>query len=273
MPGDSPMTTAASQEEIDAATAYEQLFVKAIFAEWAPRVLDAARVRSGHRVLDVACGTGVLAREAAGRVGRSGSVAGLDAGAGMLAVAESIDPAIEWRQGMAEALPFADDSFDVVVSQFGLMFFGDRQLALQEMQRVLAPGGRLAVAVWDTLENNPSYAIDVALLDRFGGKSAGDALRAPFVLGDRTVLRELFVAADLDPAAIATQRGTGRFPSIRVMVEADLRGWLPVMGVSLTEQQITQILRQAEEDLSRYRCDDGSVEFESSAHIVSVAEV
>lgn len=260
-----------SQAEIDAAAAYEDLFVEALFGEWAPRVMDAARAQPGERVLDVACGTGVLAREAAVRVGQSGSVTGLDAGAGMLAVAERIEPGIAWRQGIAEELPFGDDSFDVVVCQFGLMFFSEQRQALREMQRVLKPEGRLAVAVWDTLESNPSYAIDVALLDRFGGRRAGDALRAPFVLGDRAELAALFAAAGMSSASIATSTGTGRFPSIRVMVEADLRGWLPIMGVYLTEQQIEQILRQAEEDLGPYLCDDGSVEFESSAHIVSVA--
>lgn len=264
------MSDAPSEAAIAGAEAYEALFVAGLFQEWAPRVADAGGVRSGQRILDVACGTGVLAREATDRVGTSGSVVGLDADAGMLAVAERLAPTGEWHQGTAEALPFADASFDVVMSQFGLMFFSDRSQALREMCRVLKPGGTLAVAVWDTLANNPAYAADVELLDRTAGRSAGDALRAPFVLGDRTELAALFADAGLASATIETTVGKGRFPSIRTMVEADLRGWLPLMGVALSEAQIEHILSEAEVALGPYRRADGTVEFESAAHVVSV---
>lgn len=264
------MVDTPSAEEIAAAEAYENLFVEALFAEWAPRVLDAANVRAGDRVLDVACGTGILAREALARVGSGGSVTGLDAGAGMLAVAERLEPAVHWRQGMAEELPFADDTFDVVVSQFGLMFFADRGRALREMQRVLGPGGRLAVAVWDSLERHPGYVAEVELLDRIGGRRAGDALRAPFVLGDLATLRALFDAQGMGSASIETFEGTARFPDVATMVEADLRGWLPVMGVRLSEPQIEEILEQAEEQLRPFVVDGGRVTFASPAHLVSL---
>jgi ubiquinone/menaquinone biosynthesis C-methylase UbiE len=87
-------------------------------------------------VLDVACGTGILASEASARVGPNGYVAGVDPNPGMLAVAARIAPSIEWRKGTAELLPYPDQSFDAVVSQFGLMFFIDRHQALREMLRV-----------------------------------------------------------------------------------------------------------------------------------------
>lgn len=250
-----------SKEEIAAATAYEDLFVPALFQQWAPRVVTAAKIRPGHRVLDVACGTGILAREAFLRVGPNGAVAGLDPSAGMLSVAARVSPAVNWRQGSAESLPYADQSFDAVVSQFGLMFFSDRGKSLREMLRVLAPGGHLAVAVWDSLHNIPAYALEVALFERIAGEKAADALRAPFVLGDRRELETLFKDAGVVSVVIATHRGTARFPNIRSMVEADLRGWLPVMGVMLPEEQIKRILEEAEQVLSHYASEQGRVTF------------
>lgn len=113
------MSESQVQEQIAAATAYEERFVPALFQQWAPLVVRTAHIHPGNRVLDVACGTGVLAREAASQVGASGHIAGLDITPGMLEVARRIAPAIAWHQGTADALPFPNRSFDAVVSQFG----------------------------------------------------------------------------------------------------------------------------------------------------------
>lgn len=266
------MNDSLLEDQIAAANAYEELHVPALFRQWAGRVLDAVEIEPGHRVLDVACGTGVLAREAALHVGSTGLVAGIDPGPGMLAVAERLAPTIEWRQGTAESLPYPDQAFDVVASQFGLMFFTDRQQALREMLRVLVPGGTLAVAVWDKLENSAAYPIEVELLERRAGQSAADALRAPFVLGDSEEVTALFESAGVASVAIATRKGTARFPSIRSMVEADLRGWLPVMGVVLEEEQIEAILWEAESALQEYVSAEGQVVFDSPAHIITGAK-
>lgn len=266
------MNTQISDEEIEGARAYNDLHVPALFQQWAPFMADAADIQPGYRVLDVACGTGVLAREIAKHVGDHGTVTGLDAAAGMLAVAEELAPSIEWRKGVAEAPPFEDGSFDAVVCQFGLMFFEDRIAAINEMLRVLKTRGRLAVAVWESLERSQAYPDAVALLDRKAGCAAADALRAPFVLGDTNDLRTLFHQAGADLISIVTRKGRARFPSIRTMVEADLRGWLPVMGVHLDETLIQSILSQAESVLSRYVAPDGTVEFDTPAHIITAVK-
>lgn len=265
------MSDPGLEADVAAARAYEALFVPALFGQWASRVVDAANVVAGHRVLDVACGTGVLAREASVRAGPTGYVAGLDPNVGMLAVATELSPSVDWRQGTAESIPFADASFDAVASQFGLTFM-ERDRAIREMLRVLKPSGHLAVAVWDAVENIPAYAAEIALLERIAGRRAADALRAPFVLGDQKRLADAFDKAGAGSVTISTPTGVARFPSIRVMVEADLRGWLPVMGVKLAEEEIGRILEEAEDVLGAFVGDDGRVTFDARAHIVTATK-
>jgi SAM-dependent methyltransferase len=254
---------------LDAAKAYEAFLVPALFGQWSVKVADAAEIQAGVRVLDVACGTGILGREVFSRTGLKGRVVGIDRDPGMIAVAKQLAPGIDWREGEAEALPFPDRSFDAVVSQFSLMFFRDRHQALREMLRVVTPAGRVAVAVWDSLTQIPAYASEVAILEHTAGRRAADALRAPFVLGNGKDLARLFTEAGAAQTEITTQQGMANFPSIRSMVEADLRGWLPLMGVILTEEEINRILHAAEQALASYATADGRVRFPLSAHIVT----
>ncbi len=137
------------------------------------------------------------------------------------------------------------------------------------MLRVLAPSGRWAVAVWDSLENAPAYAAEVALVERIAGRRAADALRAPFVLGVRKDLAALFASVGMPSVTITSPHGMARFPSIRSVVEADLRGWLPVMGVALSQGQIHRILEEAEAALGPHVAAEGEASFDVPAHIVT----
>lgn len=257
------------REQIAAAEAYENLHVPALFRTWAPRLADLADLGPGRRVLDVACGTGVLAREARSRVGERGRVQGLDPVRGMLEVARRLAPDVDWTEGTAEALPFPDRTFDAVVSQFGMMFFEDRWAAASEMHRVLTPGGRVAVAVWAGLETCEAYADLVGLVERAAGSEAAAALSAPFAFERREDLAAPFESAGFDLVAAETEIGAACFPAIRTMVEADLRGWLPLMGVVLDEVPIRKILSEAEQVLARFVTPEGAVRFDIGAHLVT----
>ncbi len=139
------------QVSATAAEQYERYPVRFILGPWAPGLIEAAALQAGQHVLDVACGTGVVTRLAAGQVGETGQVTGLDINPGMLTVARTLPrPAgapITWQEGSALALPFPDAAFDAVLCQQGLQFFPDRPLAVREIHRVLRPGGRVAVSV------------------------------------------------------------------------------------------------------------------------------
>jgi len=250
------------------AEVYDEFFVPALFQQWGEVVVDAAGTSPGDRVLDVACGTGVLARAAAERVGADGAVTGLDANEEMLAVARRKSARIEWKHGRAESLPFPDASFDRVVSQFGFMFFDDRSAALREMMRVLRPGGRLALAVCDALDHSPGYAVLAELLHRLFGHAVADAFRAPFVLGDARELLALCLAAGIDNAAVARIDGTVRFSSIVSLVSTE-KACVWTLGGLLDDAQFERLVEAAEESLRPFAAPDGTVAFVMPALIVT----
>jgi ubiquinone/menaquinone biosynthesis C-methylase UbiE len=182
---------------------YERYFVPAIGAPLAAELVDAAALRQGERVLDVACGTGVVTRLAAERVGASGATAGLDINPGMLGVARSVTPAgvgIDWHQASAEATPFPDESFDAVLCQLGLQFFPDRPAALRELRRVLVPGGRLVVNV-----PGPEPAIFRILAEelvRHARPEAAGFVHQVFSLHETAELRDLLAEAGFDDVSL-----------------------------------------------------------------------
>jgi ubiquinone/menaquinone biosynthesis C-methylase UbiE len=249
------------------AEVYDARFVPALFAHWGPVVAGEARVREGERVLDVACGTGALTLAVADMVGPSGSVVGLDANPEMLAVARRKPQRIEWVEGKAEALPFPDNTFDAVVSQFGLMFFEDKPKALREMIRVLKPGGRLAVAVCDAVENSPGYAAFASLLDRLFSRRIGEAFRAPFSLGDAGRLHGICREAGFEDAEVVQRRGKVRFKAIDALVSTE-RACVWTLGGVLTDEQFERLLDESKIALRPFVVDGGTIEFDMPSLIV-----
>jgi ubiquinone/menaquinone biosynthesis C-methylase UbiE len=208
----------------DVGEQYERGLVPVIFTPWAKILIARVRPQPGERVLDVACGTGAVARLAAERVGPSGTVVGADASAGMLGAARRVPAAlpIEWREADAASLPFADASFDLVLCQQGLQFFPDRVAALREMRRVLGPGGRVGLSVFGTQQENPGYDAIGKVLARYVGPDAG-AL-APFALGDAELLRGLVEEAGFGRISVRRETIAVHCPSLRDFLERLLGG-------------------------------------------------
>ncbi len=248
---------------------YDAVFVPALFGQFPEHVLDHAGVATDSRVLDVGCGTGVLARAAHRRTGPNGAVAAVDPNDGMLAVARRNEPAIDWRSGVAESLPFEDRSFDHTISEFAAMFFTDRRVALREMARVTATGGTVTIVTWSGLDRTPGYEAMIDLIADELGETVADALRAPFKLGDTQDVESLLTPVGAD-ARVDQIAGTARFDSIATWVHTDVRGW--TLADLVDDAHEATLVARAERELARFVSADGSVEFPSPA-IVGTAMI
>lgn len=197
-----------------AAENYERYFVPAIGAPVAASLIAAADLQQGERVLDVACGTGVVARRAAEKVGSSGAVTALDLAPDMIDVAKSLPVAkgahIEWHVGDAESLPFDDGSFDVVLCQMGLMFMRDRAAAVAELARVVAPNGRLLVNTPGAIQ--PGFKLlEKAIVENIS-PDLGGFVRAVFSMHDPAEHASLLEQAGLKAVSSSVSNVALRLP-------------------------------------------------------------
>jgi ubiquinone/menaquinone biosynthesis C-methylase UbiE len=198
-----------------AAENYQRYFVPAIGGPFAEDLIVEAALHRGQRVLDVACGTGVVARLAAERVGPSGTVAALDINPAMLSVARSVPSrgaAIRWYETSAESIPLPDDAFDDVLCQLGLQFVADKSAALREMRRVLAPGGRVLVS---TPPPNALFDVLEQAMTRHVGIEAGAFVRMVFSLDDPAATERLLRDAGFADVHVRTYAKALRLPSPR----------------------------------------------------------
>jgi ubiquinone/menaquinone biosynthesis C-methylase UbiE len=191
-------------------TAYEQYLVPVLFDPLAEALLAAARPVQGRRVLDVACGTGVVARRVATT---AAVVTGVDVNPAMLALAARLLPRVQWVHGDAVSLPLTDRSYDAAFCEQGLQFTSEPAQAVRELRRVLTPGGQTALAVWCDASRAPGFDALATVLDRHGGP--GHLMRAPFRLGDATTVRALLESAGFTDVRCTTCIVAARFPSVR----------------------------------------------------------
>jgi SAM-dependent methyltransferase len=254
------------QIPLEVAEIYEAKFVPAIFAEWAPHLLDAAGVGPGCRVLDVACGTGIVARTAADRVDPDGSVTGIDLNEAMLTVARRLRPDLTWRQGDVASLPFPDGSFDAVVCQMAFMFFPDREAAFAEMGRVAAAGATVAVVVPAALDAQPAYQPFVKIAVGHAGPEAGSLLSTYWSCGDLEIMTAAMAAAGLDDVEARTRVGTARFESADDFVATEIEG-SPLAG-RLDQATYAAVGREVASELGHYATPQGTFEIPLVGHVI-----
>ena len=253
---------------------YERELVPAVFGAWAPILVDLARPMLGERVVDIACGTGIIARVAAVKVGPTGAVAGIDLNPGMLAVARSLKTtndaaSVQWHEASADRLPLSDGSFDIAYCQLGLQFFADRPAALREMRRVLSSKGRLALMVWCGINESPGFESFAEILERNIGVAAATIMRAPFGLADADELSRLVITAGLQNIEVQRKVGTVDFPSVERFVLSYVAG-SPLAGhVSQASDVVRERLTaDTELALEKYVCSRG-LSFPIAAHLLT----
>ncbi len=214
-----------SDDDLDpAVVAYDRELVPWLFDHWAEPMVDVIAPEPSSRIVDIACGSGLIVRHLLGRLGVSGRVHGVDIDAAMLAyAAESVgDDRVSWHESDAARMPFETDSIDRVSCHQGLQFFPDRLAALAEIRRVLGTGGRLTVATWGRLEDNPWPAALSVAVGRLLGDDAGAGMAVVCDLGDPGELAEVLRVAGFDEIALDEQQRTVTHPNVRAAVAGQL---------------------------------------------------
>jgi ubiquinone/menaquinone biosynthesis C-methylase UbiE len=239
---------------------YERWLVGPLFRPWAELTLDEVKLTPGDRVLDIACGTGIVARVARERLGNTGPVVGVDVSPHMLAVARTVAPDIDWREGDASSLPLNNgEQFDVIVCQQGLQFFPDKEQAVAQMRLALAEHGRLAVATWRSDDEIPFFRE----LRRVAERHLGAINDRRYGFGDAAVLEQLLRNAGFEDIEVKTRLHTIRFNDGGPFIQLNTMAFV---GMSTTGKAMSNdeckrameaIIQESEPVLQQYS--DGSV--------------
>ena len=270
MPGD----TERYQMQGDAqALLYERYLVPAIASLWAADLIELGAPKSGERVLDVACGTGIVARTAARRM-QTGRVAAIDINPSMLSVARSLHLGltvqIEWHEGSVLDMPFPEASFDLVLCQLGLQFFPNRPQAAREMLRVLVPTGRLALSVFREIERTPMAHAFAEALDKHVQPGASNLKRVEHGFYDADELRQLAADAGFQEAIVLPVVQTIRYSETRDYVRAQLIATPQAALLSTTEgERRHAIIDAIAADMNVFlSSEDGGFASSQEAHIL-----
>lgn len=261
---------------ISAIEAYERYIVRNLFRPWTEDLVSRAGQISATRILDLACGTGIVIRTLAPRVSAAATFTGFDISPGMLAKAEALtdelEVPLEWQEGCATCMPFPDGAFELILCQQGLQFFPDHYTSLKELRRVLVPRGRAVVSVWGPLEQNPFYGVIDELVS---SHLAEGALAAPFSLSDSGELHDLATSAGLEVVALERVNLEIHATEPRVFAAMCLRGATAVLRefAALTQAARTEVLERmhaAMDKALRHFQRKNELVFQTTANVLTV---
>lgn len=250
------------QIDTSAAVAYEQYLVPTLNRTLAEAAVELAMLRPGEKVLDVACGTGIVTRLAAPRVTPHGAITGVDLDPAMIAVAESLVPAVpgvtvDWHCASAQNMPLESGIFDVVFCLQGLQYLPDAAEGLREMRRVMRPDGRLLAVVWTSLQECKGQLALARALERRNIEAA--VIHKAYSLGDPRRVREFASEAGFRSVEIRTGSIAARFPSVARFVDAFAAGSLSSRAAisKVPEGRRDEFLGEIVAELKQYEDNDG----------------
>ncbi len=226
---------------------YHEFLVPLIFEAYARDLTARLRPVEGQRILELACGTGVVTRHLARAMPPAARLTATDLNEPMIDVARPYvgsDARVTYQKADACELPFPDRSFDAIACQYGVMFFPDKVRAMREARRVLAPGGRYVFNVWDSLEHNPiARAVHEAVAAMFTDNPPMFLAKAPYGWSDRAEIERVVRAGGFSTCAIETLE----FPCVAPTAEDAAQGY--VEGTPL----LPALLERGVKDPAPYR--------------------
>jgi ubiquinone/menaquinone biosynthesis C-methylase UbiE len=250
---------------------YETYLVPLIFEVYAEDLADRVAGRRPHAVMEIAAGTGVVTRQLASRLGDDVEIVATDLNQPMLDRAALIGTArpVEWRQADALHLPFPDERFDVVVCQFGVMFFPDRIAAYREARRVLAAGGTFIFNAWDRIEENIfTDLVEAAVGEMFPDDPPRFLSRTPHGYHDREVIERELVQAGFETVEITTVEGSSKAAEAKHPAIAFVQGTPLLNEIEARDPSgVEEATRRATSAITD-RFGTGPVEAKIQAHVV-----
>jgi ubiquinone/menaquinone biosynthesis C-methylase UbiE len=255
-----------AQRQADFADTFERVLVPAVFERYARDLIERARpFGPSDRILDLGCGTGIVARLLRERLGGAARIAGVDISAQMIAKARAIAPELDWYEGNALALPLADGSFDIVLSQQMLQFVPDRAAAVREIKRVLAPGGRLVASTWKPRREQPMWDA----LGQLAERHLGPANDKRWSL-DAAELRTLLADAGFTDIQLATASLEEHHRDVPVRASTMAANHdLDALSMAERERRLALIEAEAPSVLARFVARDGGYRSSSVTNIVT----
>jgi len=248
----------------DSPAAYEEYLVPGFFKPWADKLVQLSSPSPGSDILDVACGTGIVARTAASELGSDSRVTGLDINLQMLnkasEMAEKEGLEIEWQQGDAGDLPFEDNRFDHLFCQQAVQFFPEPQQVLGEMNRVMKADGTLALNILRPIHHNPAYSILADELEKHAGETAGTMMRSPFPDWDQKTIRNMVAEAGFGDIRIQLEIISMRYPSPEEFLRREAAS-SPLAGEieAMEPERVMKLVDDLNRSLEAYTDDRGVV--------------
>lgn len=248
---------------------YERWLAGPLFRPWVEMIFDEVKLSDVNRVLDVACGTGIVARRAKDWLGKEGDVVGIDLSLGMLTVARSLAPEIDWRQGDAIDLPLHEgEQFGAVICQQGLQFIANKAAAVEQMRRALAKDGKVAVATWISDEEIPFFRD----LRRVAENHLGPISDQRYSFGDAAELEALLNNAGLRDVQSKMLSQTIRFEDGAGFVGLNAMAFvgMSTKGRNMTKEErelvLESIVKESTPVLQRYS-DGSALTFDLSTNL------